>query len=77
MNMPKQTKIMRIIDLLKRPDGLNRFEAERFGDHCLNSTVAKIRESFGAKLRQQWEIVPTRYNPSGVRVLRYWLEDVK
>lgn len=68
------TKLQRITNLLKsRPQGMNRFEAENFGEHCLNSTVAVIRAMYADKLIQQWEVVPTCYNPAGVRVLRYWL----
>lgn len=68
------TKLHRIIDLLKnRPEGLNRFEAEQFGDHCLNSTVAVIRDMYGDKLIQRWEKVPSRYTNRGARVCRYWL----
>lgn len=68
------TKLDRVIDLLKtRPEGLNRFEAERDGEHCLNSTIAVIRSMYGDKLIQRWEKVPTRYNPNGVRCCRYWL----
>lgn len=68
------TKLQRIINLLENlPDGLNRFEAERSGEHCLNSTVSVIREIYGNRLFQKWETVPTRYCPTGVRVLRYWL----
>ena len=68
------TKLDRVINLLKtRPEGLNRFEAESFGDHCLNSTIAVIREMYGDKLIQRWETVLTRYCSTGVRVLRFWL----
>ena len=66
-------KIYRVEAALKLPAGLNRFEAERIGDHCLNSTVADLRKTYGSKLIQQWETVPTRYCSKGVRVLRYWL----
>lgn len=66
-------KIYRVEAALKLPAGLNRFEAERIGDHCLNSTVADIRKTYGSKLLQQWETVPSRYCAKGVRVLRYWL----
>jgi len=73
-NKPKSIKkIDRVIEALKQPHGLNRFEAERIGDHCLNSTVAVIRTAHGARLHQEWETVPTRYNSDGVRVKRYWL----
>lgn len=57
---------------LRNPHGLNRFEAERYGDHCLNSTVAELRGD-GCLIHSEWEKVPTRFNPKGVRVLRYWL----
>ena len=68
------TKLQRIIDLLKtRPEGLNRFEAESFGEHCLNSTAAVIRSTYGDRLIQRWEKVPTRYCSTGVRVLRFWI----
>lgn len=66
-------KIYRVEAALKLPAGLNRFEAERIGDHCLNSTVADIRKTYGDMLIQEWETVPTRYCSKGVRVLRYWL----
>ena len=69
------TKIGRITEALKHPRGLNRFEAERLGDHCLNSTIAVVRRIHGDALAQRWETVPTRYRSTGVRVLRYWLLD--
>lgn len=66
------TKIDRILAALKVPAGLNRFEAERIGDHCLNSTVAVLRQD-GFVIHGEWEVVPTRFNPRGVRVKRYRL----
>lgn len=68
----QHTKLTRIIEALRDPAGLNRFEAEHLGDHCLNSTVAVIREMYGDKLIQRWEEVPSRFADK-VRVLRYWL----
>ncbi len=48
---PKRTtKIDRVIAALHHPAGLNRFEAARLGDTCLNSTVAVIRSIYGSKL---------------------------
>lgn len=64
-------KIDRIRAAIRLPGGLNRFEAERIGDHCLNSTIAKLREQ-GELVYSRWETVPTRYCEGGVRVLRYW-----
>lgn len=57
---------------LCHPRGLNRFEAERHGDHCLNSTIAELRKD-GCDIYSRPEIVPTKFNSRGVRVLRYWL----
>lgn len=69
----RTTKIDRVIAALHLPHGLNRFEAARLGDTCLNSTVAVIRSIYGSKLISQWETVPCRFTERGVRVLRYWI----
>lgn len=61
------TKIGRIhAELIRR--SLNRFEAEHVGDHCLHSTVARLR-SEGVLIVDQWETVAGRFGP--VRVKRY------
>jgi len=73
LNPKRIKKIDRVEAALKLPAGLNRFEAERIGDHCLNSTVADLRKTYGDKLIQRWERVPSRFNPDGVRVCRYWI----
>ncbi len=68
------TKIDRVTAILKtRQEGLNRFEAESYGEHCLNSTIAVIRRTHGSRLIQRWETVPSRHTEKGVRVLRFWL----
>ena len=66
-------KIDRIRIELARPEGLNRFEAERLGDHVLPSTVSALRKR-GVSVWGEWETVPTKYNPKGVCVMRYWAE---
>lgn len=63
-------KIDRIEAALRLPRGLNRFEAERLGDHCLNSTVSKLRER-GVSINSRWETVPS-FAGTETRVLRYW-----
>lgn len=73
LNPKNTTKLDRAIAALHLPRGLNRFEAERIGEHCLNSTVSVIRKRYGSKLVSEWETVPTRYCERGVRVLRYWI----
>ena len=73
LNPKRIKKIDRVEAALKLPAGLNRFEAERIGEHCLNSSTSVLREIYGSRLVQQWETVPTRYCETGVRVLRYWI----
>jgi len=54
-----------------RHGSLNRFEAERLGDHCLNSTVSELRKE-GNVIMAHAEMVPTRFGRK-VRVKRYHL----
>jgi hypothetical protein len=56
---PDDTKIAKMAALFRSGISLNRFEAERFGDHCLNSTVSVLRAD-GLTLHGQWEYVPMR-----------------
>ena len=66
------TKITTILLALAHPQGLNRFEAERLGDHVLPSTIASLRAK-GYAITAKPERVPTRFGGT-VRVMRYWLE---
>jgi len=63
------TKQLTILAAL-RDHSLNRFEAERIGDHCLHSTVAVLRGK-GYLIRDDWETVPTRFGITKVK--RYFL----
>lgn len=58
-----------------RHGSLNRFEAERLGDHCLNSTVSELRKE-GHVIHAMEEHVPTRFGRN-VRVKRYFLTGSK
>lgn len=69
----KQTKIKRILAELARGGSLHRFQAERLGDHCLHSTVAKI-EGYGIEVAREWTAVPG-YAGHSTRVCKYWLCD--
>lgn len=64
----QDTKIGRVLEELKRRS-LNRFEAERIGEHALNSTIARLRGE-GVLIVDEWEEVPTRFGKSA-RVKRY------
>jgi hypothetical protein len=56
--------------LLARSDGLNRFQAESYGDHVLPSTVSSLRRTYGFIILAQDEAVPGR-NDSVVHCSRY------
>lgn len=66
------SKKARVLDALKHPRGLNRFEAERIGEHCLNSTVSRLGRE-GYVIAAEWEKVRSRFCADGVRVKRYRL----
>lgn len=66
---PEHTKIGRILSTLRSGRSLNRFEAERIGDHCLHTTIATLRAE-GVNIVDQWEEVPTRFGKPA-RVKRY------
>lgn len=65
----ESTKIGRVLATLRSGRSLNRFEAERIGEHALNSTVAVLR-SEGHNIIDRWEEVPTRFGKTA-RVKRY------
>ncbi|TBW32195.1 hypothetical protein E0E54_19850 [Azotobacter chroococcum] len=73
VDMP--TKIARILAYVLVPcNSLNRFEAELLGDHCLNSTVAKLANQYGLEFQRQPEKVPNRWG-APCDVTRYSLPE--
>lgn len=69
------TKKAVILAVLKTRS-LNRFEAERHGDHCLHSTISCLRAE-GHIFHDEWEIVPTRFGRE-TRVKRYrWIQTAR
>ncbi|XOV81652.1 MAG: helix-turn-helix domain-containing protein [bacterium] len=62
------TKTHTILTALLR-GSLNRFEAERLGDHCLPSSISALRMK-GYNVMAEWETVPTRFGKP-CRVKRY------
>lgn len=66
---PQVTKESTILAIMRAGHSLNRFEAERVGDHCLHSTIASLR-SKGYQFHDQWEWVNTRFGKE-VHVKRY------
>lgn len=67
-----QHKYRRILAHLARGNSLNRFEAERLGDHCLNSTISRLG-SYGITIARTEETIPG-FNGHATRCNRYWLE---
>ncbi|SDU19696.1 hypothetical protein [Geopseudomonas guangdongensis] len=66
------SKITRVLAHLLAGASINRFEAERLGDHCLNSTIAVLANRHGLSLKRQPEKVPNRFGEP-CRVIRYSL----
>ncbi len=58
---PRPTKQARILRLLTDGVSLNRFEAERLGDHALPSTISTLRHIHGLPIIGTSETVPTRF----------------
>ena len=65
------TKWRRILRILATGAKLTRFDAERSGDHALNSTVAAL-ESMGARIARQSIVIVGRYGT--IRCKLYWIE---
>lgn len=53
---------------------LNRFDAERHSDHCLNSTVAELRRDRLVSIAWVWEEVPSLGGRATAHVKRYWVD---
>jgi len=66
------SKIARILAYLLTGASLNRFEAERIGDHCLPSTISDLAHKHGLIFQRQQERVPNRWG-APCTVTRYSL----
>ena len=55
------TKISRVLAYLLQDHSLNRFEAERLGDHCLHSTISSLTHGYGLKFARKSERVPNHW----------------
>lgn len=66
------SKIARILAHLLTGASLNRFEAERMGDHCLPSTIAVLANHHGLTFKRQPERVPNNWG-APCTVTRYSL----
>ncbi|MBM6445277.1 hypothetical protein JQF37_16830 [Pseudomonas sp. MIL9] len=66
------TKISRVLNFMLQDHSLNRFEAERLGDHCLHSTISSLANGYGLKFERQIERVPNHWGEP-CTVTRYTL----
>lgn len=55
------SKIARILAHLLTGASINRFEAERIGDHCLNSTISDLANDHGLTFKRTPEKVPNHW----------------
>lgn len=66
------SKISRVLEYLVHGGSLNRFEAERIGEHCLHTTISALSNSHGLLFVRMPESVPNRWG-ADCRVVRYRL----
>ncbi|WP_054905021.1 hypothetical protein [Pseudomonas sp. NBRC 111144] len=55
------SKIARVLAYMLHDGSLQRFEAERLGDHCLHSTISSLANGYGLKFQRQLERVPNHW----------------
>lgn len=66
------SKIARVLAYLLNAGPLNRFEAERIGDHCLHSTISSLAHGYGLTFKRTPERVPNHWGMP-CDVIRYSL----
>lgn len=60
-NTKAPSKIANILAHLLNVGTLNRFEAERIGDHCLHSTISSLSHCYGLTFLRTPEKVPNHW----------------
>lgn len=68
------SKNSRILFHLLTGATFNRFDAEKLGDHCLNSTISELANRHGLVFTRQPEHVQNRWGKP-CRVIRYGLPE--
>lgn len=71
--LKRGTKIARILEVFARGHALNRFEAERLGDHTLPQTVDALQRRCGLRFTRHVEAV-RGFTGGEARCVRYWLD---
>jgi hypothetical protein len=62
-----------LTNLLRGPR--HRFDAEKWGDHALHSTVSTLTRNHGIEIAREWREVPTRFGKP-CRVRAYWVDEL-
>ncbi|MNF77879.1 hypothetical protein D3C84_600330 [compost metagenome] len=70
------SKIASILGHLLNDGPLNRFEAERIGDHCLHSTISSLANGYGLAFKRTPEKVPNHWGQP-CDVIRYALPRIE
>jgi hypothetical protein len=70
----KTTKLAHMLKVFSSGQSLNRFEAERYHDHCLNTTVSILQNSYKIQFNRVSETVPCLGGTAKVIVKRYWID---
>ena len=68
------SKLHDILSLFARGERLHRFQAERLGDHTLNSTISDIQKRHRVYFQRNRIRVKNRFG-SETSVMQYWLDD--
>jgi len=68
----RRVKWARILEYLAAGNSLNRFEAEKLGDHSLPSTISGLKHRHGIFVEHTPEIINGYYGAE-VRCMRYSL----
>ncbi len=69
----KDGKLKKMFLLFAHGNRLHRFEAERHGDHCLNSTIPALQRDYGIYFDRESVKVPNNFGEM-TWVTKYWLE---
>ncbi len=71
-NAKAPSKIANVLAHLLNVGTLNRFEAERIGDHCLHSTISALANGYDLNFKRTPEKVPSHWGQP-CDVIRYAL----
>ena len=70
----EDTQFGRVLAALARGRSLNKFDAERIGDHNLNTAISSLRIRHSIIAERKWEKL-SGYRGRPTHVKRYWLSE--